>query len=115
MTLLKPRALCGAVATRMSESAACSLALGVSPPQGPGDAAACPHRGPAIARPLDRGAATTVPPTWEPPPLLRIEEPLPPHVRVKEPPPPQPPIGGPPLRALSGNHRCRMRLAGHRR
>jgi hypothetical protein len=39
------------------EGAACSSALEVPPPQGPGDAVACPHKGTAVARPLDRGAA----------------------------------------------------------
>ena len=38
-----------------------------------------PHKGTAVARPLDRGPP---PPAWEPPPLLRIEEPSPPHVEV---------------------------------
>jgi hypothetical protein len=37
----------------------CSLALEVSPTRGLGDAAACPHKGPAVARPLDQGAAAT--------------------------------------------------------
>jgi hypothetical protein len=52
-----------------------------------------PHKGTAVARPLDRGPP---PPTWEPPP---------PHVEVGEPRPPQPPAGGPPPRVLSGNRR----------
>jgi hypothetical protein len=60
------------------------------------------------------------PPTWEPPPLFRIEESPPPHVEVGEPRPPQPPhvevgeprppqplAGGPPPRELSGNRRRR--------
>jgi hypothetical protein len=34
-------------------------ALEVPPPRGPRDAAACPHKGPAVARPLDRGATAT--------------------------------------------------------
>jgi hypothetical protein len=38
---------------------ACSPALEVPPPRGLGDAAACPHKGLAVARPLDRGAAAT--------------------------------------------------------
>jgi hypothetical protein len=38
---------------------ACSSTLEVPPPQGFGDAAACPHKGLVIARPLDRGAAAT--------------------------------------------------------
>jgi hypothetical protein len=38
---------------------ACSPALEVPPPRDLGDAAACPHKGPAVARPLDRGAAAT--------------------------------------------------------
>jgi hypothetical protein len=33
--------------------------LEVLPPRNLGDAAACPHKGPAVARPLDRGAAAT--------------------------------------------------------
>jgi hypothetical protein len=41
------------------EGDACSPALKVSPPRGPRDAAACPHKGTAVARPLDR----------EPPPV----------------------------------------------
>jgi hypothetical protein len=52
-----------------------------------------PHKGTAVARPLDRGPP---PAAWEPPP---------PHVEVGEPRPPQPPAGGPPPRALSGNRR----------
>jgi hypothetical protein len=38
------------------EGAACSSALEVPPSRGPGDAAACPHKGTAVARPLDWGA-----------------------------------------------------------
>jgi hypothetical protein len=142
---LEHRASCVAVATRTSTGVACSPALDVPPPRGFGDAAACPHKGPAVARPLDRGTAATTPDrgtsattrrgngvaaiglgtaataqghyrrspsgsgpppvAWEPPPLLRIEEPLPPHVEVGEPRPPQPLAGGPPPRALSGNRR----------
>jgi hypothetical protein len=52
-----------------------------------------PHKGTAVAHPLDRGPP---PLAWEPPP---------PHVEVGEPRPPQPPTGGPPPRALSGNRR----------
>jgi hypothetical protein len=59
VTSLVPRASCGAIATRMSGSAACSPVLGVPPPRGPRDTAACPHSGPTVARPLDRGAAAT--------------------------------------------------------
>jgi hypothetical protein len=33
--------------------------LEVPPPWGLGDAAACPHKGPAVARPLNLGAAAT--------------------------------------------------------
>jgi hypothetical protein len=36
-------------------------AFEVSPPRGPGDAAACLYKDPAGARPLDRGAAATTP------------------------------------------------------
>jgi hypothetical protein len=54
---LEPRASCVTVATRTSTGAACSPALEVPPPRGLGDAAACPHKGPAVARPLDQGAA----------------------------------------------------------
>jgi hypothetical protein len=57
VTPLEPHASCVAVATRTSRGIACSLALEVPPPRGPGDAAACPHKGTAVARPLDRGAA----------------------------------------------------------
>jgi hypothetical protein len=38
---------------------ACSPALKVPPPRDLGDIAACPHKGPVIARPLNRGAAAT--------------------------------------------------------
>jgi hypothetical protein len=58
-TLLEPLASCVAVATRTSRGTACSPALEVPPPRGPGDAATCPHKGLAVARPLDRGAAAT--------------------------------------------------------
>jgi hypothetical protein len=87
----------------MSTGAACSPALEVSSPQGLGDAAACPHKGPAFARPLDRGATAT---DLEPPPLLQIEEPPPPRVEVME---LRPPAGGPPPRTLWGNYRRRTR------
>jgi hypothetical protein len=40
---------------------ACSPALEVTSPRGFGNAAACPHKDPAVARPLDRGTATTTP------------------------------------------------------
>jgi hypothetical protein len=56
---LEPRGSCIAVATRTSRGTACSPALAVSPPRGLGDAAACPHKGPAVAHPLNRGAAAT--------------------------------------------------------
>jgi hypothetical protein len=75
VTSLKPRASCVVVATRTSRGAACSPALEVPPPRGPGDAASCPHKGTAVARPLDQ----ELPPAWEPPP---------PHVEVGEPRPP---------------------------
>jgi hypothetical protein len=58
VTSLEPRASCVAIATRTSRGTACSPALEVQPPRGPGDAAACPHKGTTVARPLDRGAAT---------------------------------------------------------
>jgi hypothetical protein len=58
---LEHRASCVVVATRMSTGVACSPALQVPPPRGFGDAAACPHKGPAVARPLYRGTATTTP------------------------------------------------------
>jgi hypothetical protein len=58
---LEHRASCVAVATRTSMSVACLPALEVPPPRGFGDAAACPHKGPAVARPLDRGTAATTP------------------------------------------------------
>jgi hypothetical protein len=57
VTPLEPRALFVVVATRTSRGAACSPALEVPPPRGPGDATACPHKGTAVARPLDRGVA----------------------------------------------------------
>jgi hypothetical protein len=58
---LEHRASCVAVATRTSTGVACSPALEVPPPRGFGDATACPHKGPAVARPLDRGTAATTP------------------------------------------------------
>jgi hypothetical protein len=60
---LEHRASCIAiaVATRMSTGVTCSSALKVPPPRGLGDAAACPHKGTAVARPLDWGAADTTP------------------------------------------------------
>jgi hypothetical protein len=58
---LEHRASCVVVATRTSTGVACSPALEVPPPQGFGDAAACPHKGPAVARPLDRRTAATIP------------------------------------------------------
>jgi hypothetical protein len=57
VTPLEPRASCVTVATRTSRGVACSPALEVPPPRGPGDAAACQHKGTAVALPLDRGAA----------------------------------------------------------
>jgi hypothetical protein len=54
---LEPHASCVAVATRTSRGAACSPAVEVPPPRGTGNAAACPHKGTVVARPLDRGAA----------------------------------------------------------
>jgi hypothetical protein len=57
VTPLEPHASCVAVATRTSRGAACSPAVEVPPPRGPGNAVACPHKGTIIARPLDRGAA----------------------------------------------------------
>ena len=59
VTSLEPHASCVAVATRTSRGAACSPALEGSSPRGPGDTAACPHKGPAVVRPLNRGAAAT--------------------------------------------------------
>jgi hypothetical protein len=56
---LEHRASCVVVATRTSTGVACSLALEVPPPWGFGHAAACPHKGPAVARPLGRGTAAT--------------------------------------------------------
>jgi hypothetical protein len=58
---LEHRASYVAVATRTSTGVVCSPALEVSPPRGFGDAAACPHKGPAVAHPLDRGTAATTP------------------------------------------------------
>jgi hypothetical protein len=52
-------ASCVVVTTRTSTDVACSPALKVPPPRDLRDATACPHKGPAVARPLDRGAAAT--------------------------------------------------------
>jgi hypothetical protein len=114
---------------RRRSHVACSSALEVPPPRGFGDVAACPHKGPAIARPLDRGTAATTPDRGTSATAHRGNgvaaigqghcrrspsgsgaaaaawEPPPPHVEVGEPRPPQPPAGGPPPRALSGNRR----------
>jgi hypothetical protein len=49
------------VATRTSTGVTCSPALEVPPPRGFGDTAACPHKGPAFACPLDQGTAATTP------------------------------------------------------
>jgi hypothetical protein len=57
---LEHRASCVAVA-RTSTGVACSLALEVPPPRGFGNAAACLHKGPAVARPLYRETAATTP------------------------------------------------------
>jgi hypothetical protein len=57
VTPLEPHASCVAVATSTSRGAACSPAVEVLLPRGPGNAAACPHKGTVVARPLDRGAA----------------------------------------------------------
>jgi hypothetical protein len=57
VTPLEPHASCVVVATRTSRGAACSRALEVSPPRGLRDAAACPHKGTVVTRPLDWGAA----------------------------------------------------------
>jgi hypothetical protein len=57
---LEYHASCVAVA-RTSTGVACSPALEVPPPRGFGDAAACPHKGPAVARPLDWGTAAITP------------------------------------------------------
>jgi hypothetical protein len=46
---------------------------------------------------LDLWIGEPPPPTWEPPPLLRIEEPPPPRVEVME---LRPPAGDPPPRTL---------------
>jgi hypothetical protein len=109
VTPLEPRASCGTVATRTSGSAACSPALGVSPPRGPRDAAAaCTGAPPSLAIWIRESR----PPTWEPPPLLWIVEPPPPRIQVGEPRPPQPSAGGLSSRAHSGNRRRRTRLGG---
>jgi hypothetical protein len=129
---LEHRASCVAVATRTSTGVTCSPALEVPPPRSFGDAAACPHKGPAadrgtsaaarrgngvaatglgtaatVARPLDRG-----PPAWEPPPPHKgaaAARPLDrgPPPPAWEPPPPHVEVGEPqpPPRALSGNRR----------
>ena len=77
--------------------------LGSAASSGPRGRRPCPHKGPAVARPLDRGAAATDLGTAA---LLRIEEPPPPRVEVME---LRPPTGGPPPRTLWGNHRRRTR------
>jgi hypothetical protein len=59
VTLLEPHASCVAVATRTSRGVACSPTLEMPPPRGPRDTVAYPHKGTAVARPLDRGAAAT--------------------------------------------------------
>jgi hypothetical protein len=56
VTPLEPHASCVVVTTRTSRGNACSPAVEVPPPRGPGNAAACPHKGTVVARPLDRGA-----------------------------------------------------------
>jgi hypothetical protein len=56
---LEPRTSCVAAATLTSRGVACSPALEVTFPRGPRDIAACPHKGPTVARPLYRGAAAT--------------------------------------------------------
>jgi hypothetical protein len=85
VTPLEPRASCVAVATRTSMGVACSPAMEVPPPRSSGDVVACPHKGTAVARPLNRE-----PSAWEPLPLFRIEEPPQPHIEVGEPRLPQP-------------------------
>jgi hypothetical protein len=82
---LEHRASCVVVATRTSTGVACTPALTVPPPRGFGDAAACPHKGPAVARPLDRGTAATTPDRGTTPPRVEIMELRPP---AWEPPPP---------------------------
>jgi hypothetical protein len=57
VTPLEPHASYVVVATRTSRGVACSPAVEVPSPRGPGNAAACPHKGTIVARPLDRGAA----------------------------------------------------------
>jgi hypothetical protein len=54
-SLARTSASCVAVATRTSTGVACSPTLEVPPPRGFGDAAACPHKGPAA----DRGTSAT--------------------------------------------------------
>jgi hypothetical protein len=58
---LEHHASCVVVATRTSTGVACSPVLEVPPPRGFGDVVACPHKGPAIARPPDRGTGATTP------------------------------------------------------
>jgi hypothetical protein len=100
VTPLEPRASCVVVAT---------LPRGASLARQPWK---CRRLGAPGTPPLARTRAPpslalwigeSPPPTWEPPPLLRIEEPPPPRVEVRELRPPQPPVGGPPPRALSGD------------
>jgi hypothetical protein len=84
---LEPHASCVVVATRTSRGAACS----------PGTPPLARTRAlPSLALWIGEPPL----PTWEPPPLLRFEEPPPPHVKVGEPRPPQPLVGGPPSRAI---------------
>jgi hypothetical protein len=86
--------------------------LGSAAASGPRAAAACPHRGPTVARPLDREAAAidlgTAAATLD-------RGTVTPRVCFREPRPPQPPAGGPPPRALSGNRHRRTRMGGRRR
>jgi hypothetical protein len=58
VTPLEPHVSCVAVATCTSRGVACSPVVEVPPPWGPGNVAACSHKGTVVARPLDQGAAT---------------------------------------------------------
>jgi hypothetical protein len=56
VTPLEPHASCVTVATHTLRGTACSPAVEVPPPRGPGNVVARPHTGTVVARPLDRGA-----------------------------------------------------------
>jgi hypothetical protein len=60
-SLRASRAFRDVARSNIAPHASPSPALEVPPPQGFGDAAACPHKRTAVAHPLDRGTAATTP------------------------------------------------------